>query len=64
MMKDKPDKIIDIASAGAKADKRRHTRREARANDLKQRFASARRAAESKSKAAERLKKRFKKTPH
>jgi hypothetical protein len=62
-MKDKPDKIIDIASAGAKADERRHTRREALVDGLKKRFASARRAAESKSKAAERLKKPFKKTP-
>ena len=53
--------VIDIRSATDKADGRRHEQREAKARDLKKRFSAARTAAESKSKAAERLKKLFKK---
>jgi len=44
----------------AVSDTRRHERREAKARDLKQRFASARQGSESKAKSAERLKKLFK----
>lgn len=55
--------VVDIRSAGNLADERRHARREAKAKDLKQRFSAARNAAESKSRAAERLKKLFRNPP-
>lgn len=59
----KPGDVIDIRRAGDKADTRRHARREAKAGDLKKRFSAARTAAESKSRAAGRLKQLFKKPP-
>jgi hypothetical protein len=58
--KDSPGKVVALREASAKADKRRDARREAKASSLKQRFSSARKGAESKSRAAERLKKLFK----
>jgi hypothetical protein len=59
----KSGEIIDFGGAGNQADKRRDARRDAKAAGLQQRFAAARRAAEPKSRAAERLKKLFKKPP-
>jgi hypothetical protein len=61
--KEKPAQIIDIATGSVQADASRQRKRETKARNLKQRFAAARRASESKSKAAERLKKLFKKPP-
>ena len=55
--------IVDFRSATDKADARRDDKREASAGDLKKRFTAARTAAESKSRAAGRLKQLFKKPP-
>ena len=59
----KPGDVVDIRSATGKTDDRREERREAKARDLKKRFSAARSAAESKSTAAERLKRLFKNPP-
>lgn len=56
----KPGEVVDFTRANDEADARRHARREAKASVLKSRFAKARRCAESKTRAAERLKKLFK----
>jgi hypothetical protein len=58
--KDSPGEVVALPEASVIADKRREARREAKASSLKQRFSSARNGAESKSRAAERLKKLFK----
>ena len=58
--KDSPGKVVVLPEASVKADKRREARREAKVSSLKQRFSSVRKGAESKSRAAERLKKLFK----
>jgi len=61
--KEKPAQVVEITKAAEKADSRKQAKREAKARELQQRFSSARRGAESKSKAADRLKKLFKNPP-
>ena len=53
------DNVISLPKSSAKADQRLDARREAKASNIKQRFSSSRKDAESKTKAAERLKKLF-----
>lgn len=58
--KPKPAKIIEFNKTSDKAVARSQAQKEAKASNLKQRFSTARRTTESKSRAAERLKKLFK----
>lgn len=60
---DKPGEVIAFNQLETRIEERQHEKREAKAKELKQRFAAARHTSESKSKAVERLKKRFKKPP-
>lgn len=53
------DNVVSLPKSSAKAEQRLDERREAKASDIKQRFSSSRMNAESKTKAAERLKKLF-----
>ena len=57
--KNTPGQVVDINSASGKVDARKDARREAKARTLQKRFTAARREAESKTTAAERLKKVF-----
>lgn len=63
--KEKTGKVLDFKATGSRPEARRLARREAerkaRAENLRNRFASARQSAESPNKAAERLKKVFRK---
>jgi hypothetical protein len=58
--KQKPAKVLDFNKTADKAVSRSHAQKEAKARNLKQRLSTACQSAESKSKAAERLKKLFK----
>ena len=60
MKKSKPAKVIEFNRTSDKAVARSQAQKEAKASNLKQRFSTARRATESKSIAADRLKKLFK----
>lgn len=57
--KRKSGEVIAFSRNTDKSDTRREEKRNAKARDIRQRFAAARSAAEPKSRAAGRLKKRF-----
>ena len=60
MKKQKPAKVLEFNKDSDKAVARSQAEKEAKVRNLKQRFLTARSSAESKSRAAERLKKMFK----